>query len=154
MKKIIGALTICVLFFTGCDSNAYQNVDKDMKKQSKIEIYSIQNDELLESIDNQETIKQLLEVDHWETVNSLPDDLIPEYKLLIYQEKTLLYGQNPNEESDYELVATITTFQNSSYVEEVIPSDVVKNMIIPEDAMTFYYSWSNDTIEQFHGLFK
>lgn len=168
MKKIMGALIICVLLFTGCNSVVPQNGDtnsisssatpqgenENVKKLSKIEIYSIQSDILMQTIDNQDTINRLLETEYWEEIDGLPDDLIPEYKLLVYQEKTLLLGQDPNEERDYELIETITTFQNSSYIEEVISSKVVKNTIISENALTFYYSLPDDIVKQLQELIE
>lgn len=108
----------------------------------------------MQSIDNQDTINRLLETEYWEEIDGLPDDLIPEYKLLVYQEKTLLLGQDPNEERDYELIETITTFQNSSYIEEVISSEVVKNSIVPENALAFYYSLPDDIVKQLQELIE
>lgn len=168
MKKIMGALIICVLLFTGCNSVMSQNGDtnsnassatpqgenENLKKQSKIEIYSIQNAKLMQNIDNQDTINRLLEMEHWEEIDGLPDDLIPEYRLLVYQEKTLLLGQDPDEEREYELIETITTFQNSSYIEEVISSEVVKNTKIPENTLTFYYSLPDETVNQLQELIE
>ena len=63
------------------------------------------------TIDNQNTINQMLDLSDWEEAEWLPDDLISEYKLLVYQEKTLLYGQESNEERDYELIETLITYQ-------------------------------------------
>ncbi|WP_337484981.1 hypothetical protein, partial [Porcipelethomonas sp.] len=65
-------------------------------------------------------------------------------------EKTMLWGQDPDKDREYELIATITTFLDSSYIEEVISSDVVKNMKIPEYAMTFYYIMPDKIMETLH----
>lgn len=56
-----------------------------MKKQSKIEIYSVQDETLLKTIDDQDTINDLLETNNWEEAKTVSDSLVPEYKLLIYQ---------------------------------------------------------------------
>ena len=117
-----------------------------MEKKSRIEIISIQ-DELLSTKDNEDTINNLLNNNDWSEVNELPEGLTPEYKLLVYQEKTLLAGQDPNEERDYELIETIIIFEDSPYVIEVISSEVVKNMILPSDVLTFYYELPDSTIE-------
>lgn len=77
---------------------------------------------------------------------------MPEYILLIYQEKTLLLGQDPAEKRDYELVETIITFQNSPYIKEVISSEVIKGAIIPENIMTFYYVMPDDTVKELYKL--
>lgn len=152
MKKIIVSVMIFALFLTGCSFNAPQNSNEDMKKQSKIEIYSVQDDTLLKTIDNQDMINILLETDNWQETEEISDDVVPEYKLLIYQEKTLLLGQDPSVKRDYELIETIITFQNSPYIEEVISSDVIKSTVIPENVMTFYYIMPDATVEKLHEL--
>lgn len=154
MKKFIGIFMSFVLFFTGCASAISYDENESVKKQSRIEVYSVQNDEFLKRIDDQEMIIDFLKTDNWEYVNNLPDNLVPEHKLLVYQEKTLLFGQDPNEEREYELIETIITFQNSSYVEDIISSDVVKNMSIPQDVLTFYCSLSDDSTEQLNKLLE
>ena len=67
--------------------------------------------------------------------------------MVVYLEKTLLAGQETNEERDYELIETIIIFEDSPYVIEVISSEVVKNMILPSDVLTFYYELPDSTIE-------
>lgn len=142
---------IFVLVLTGCSSNTPQNSNEDMKKQSKIEIYSVQEDKLLKTIDNQDMVNILLETDKWEETEAVSDDMVPEYKLLIYQEKTLLLGQDPAKKRDYELIETIITFQNSPYIKEVISSDVMSK-VIPENVMTFYYIMPDSTVEKLQEL--
>lgn len=94
----------------------------------------------------------MLDTSSWETLESVSDDLTPEYILLVYQEKTLLAGQDPSEEREYELIETIITFQDSPYIKEMISNTVIKNMIIPEDALTFYYSMPDDIHKEFSDL--
>lgn len=108
MKKIIGVLMILTLLLVGCSHNVPQQDNE--KKQSRIEIYSSQDDVLLQTIEEQETVNKLLDTSSWETLESVSDDLIPEYVWLVYQEKTLLAGQDPSEEREYELIETIITF--------------------------------------------
>lgn len=152
MKKIVWAVIILVLFLTGCSSKASQNNNEEVKKQIKIEIHSISDNKLLKTIDNQDTVIILSETYNWKEVEEQTDDLVPEYKLLVYQEKTLLFGQDPNEKRDYELIETIKTFQNSSYIEDIISNDVIKGSTIPENAMVSHYVMPDDTIKKLHEL--
>lgn len=94
----------------------------------------------------------MLDTSSWETLESVSDDLIPEYVWLVYQEKTLLAGQDPSEEREYELIETIITFQDIPYIKQIISSTVIKNMIIPEDVLTFYYSMPDDIQKEFSTL--
>ena len=150
MKKIIGVLIILTLLLVGCSHNVPQQDNE--KKQSRIEIYSAQDDVLLQTIEEQEIVNKLLDTSSWETLESVSDDLIPEYIWLVYQEKTLLAGQDPSEEREYELIETIITFQDSPYIKQIISSTVIKNMIIPEDVLTFYYSMPDDIQKEFSTL--
>ena len=150
MKKIIGVLIILTLLLVGCSHNVSQQDNE--KKQSRIEIYSAQDDVLLQTIEEQETVNKLLDTSSWETLESVSDDLIPEYIWLVYQEKTLLAGQDPSEEREYELIETIITFQDSPYIKQIISSTVIKNMIISEDVLTFYYSMPDDIQKEFSTL--
>ena len=150
MKKIIGVLIILTLLLVGCSHNVPQQDNE--KKQSRIEIYSAQDDVLLQTIEEQETVNKLLDTSSWETLESVSEDLIPEYIWLVYQEKTLLAGQDPSEEREYELIETIITFQDSPYIKQIISSTVIKNMIIPEDVLTFYYSMPDDIQKEFSTL--
>ena len=155
MKKLMGILTIFSLCFTGCNSSLSQNENENNKKKSKIEIYSVENGEdiFVKSIDNQETINEFLNTENWKSEDNLSEDLIPDYKLFVYQEKTLTLGQDPNEEREYELIETITTFKDSSYIQDVISDNVITTIAVPEDALIFYYSWYDDTMKQFHEFF-
>ena len=150
MKKIIGVLMILTLLLVGCSHNVPQQDNE--KKQSRIEIYSAQDDVLLQTIEEQEAVNKLLDTSSWETLESVSDDLIPEYIWLVYQEKTLLAGQDPSEEREYELIETIITFQDSPYIKQIISSTVIKNMIISEDVLTFYYSMPDDIQKEFSTL--
>lgn len=154
MKKIIGVLIIGALLFTGCSSNVPPNNKEDVKKQSKIEVYSAEEDKLLITIDDQDTVNKLVETYNWESIENFSNDLIPEYKLVVYQEKTLLFGQDPDKERGYELIETMITFKNSPYVREVISSDVIKNMIIPDDALSSCYVMPDEIIGKLHELLK
>lgn len=141
-------MAIVFMLLVGCSYNVPQDESMGYKKQSRIEIYS--DEKLLKTIVDQNIVNELFSTDNWESKSELPNELIPEYQLLVYQEKTILWGQDPDEEREYELIATITTFLESSYIEEVISSDVVKNMKIPEYAMTFYYVMPDKIMDKLH----
>ncbi len=149
MKRIITILIACMFCLAGCAGGTGDGA----KKKSRIEIFSI-DDELLSTIDDGDTINNLLNNNDWSEANELPDGLTPEYKLLVYREKTLLAGQNPDDEREYELIETIITFKDSPYVIEAISSEVVKNMIIPSDVLTFYYELPNGTVENIINAIK
>ena len=154
MKKLISVSVIFVLFLTGCGNSVSNYNNEETKKKSKIEVYSVQDDAHLTTIDNQNTINQVLDVSNWEEIEQLPGDLKPDYKMLVYQEKTLLYGQDSDEEREYELVETLITYQDSPYIQEIISNDVIHNMIIPENVMTFYYVMPDERQKELEQIIK
>lgn len=83
----------------------------------------------------------------WTPLDFLPDDLTPKYRLAVYQEKTLLAGQNPDTSREYELIATILTYADSDYIRLTITEDVVKNMKLPECLLTFYSRMSAEAAD-------
>ena len=85
MKKLIGILTIFSLCFTGCNSGAFCKT-----KERKTEIYSIENNEEIfeESINNDMAMHFSIFYPNLE--DSLPDSLVPERKLYVYQKRIFL----------------------------------------------------------------
>lgn len=157
-QKLLRIMLLCCAFclalLAGCGADTNSAESEDQTKQTRVEIYSAQDDELLTSIENQETIDELLQTYNWDTRNALPDDLVEEYKIVVYQETTLLWGQNPDDEREYELIETITTFQDSEYVKEVIAGDVIKNMDVPEEVLTSYYVMPDEAVKELHLLVR
>lgn len=149
MKKIIGMGMFLVIFLTACGHQQMQESYHNEKKQSKIEIYSVQDGELLQIIEEQDAINDLLDMSDWKELESISADLVPEYMLLVYQEKTLLAGQGPEEDREFELIETVITYENSLCVTEIISNTVIKNMIIPESALIFHYMMSEDISDYF-----
>lgn len=145
MKKALHeflALIAVIFVFAGCSANESESVN-GKEKQCRIEIISADNNQLLAVIDDQKTIKSLLNFDKWEETEQSTEVLVPEYNLAVYQEKTLLYGQDPDEEREYEIIEQITTYKNSSYTEVAISGNVIKGLKIPEEFLTLYYTMAD-----------
>lgn len=163
MRKIMLLITIgVVLCLTGCSfikpndtlDTLPSTQQENATKSCKLEVLSVQEDTLLKTIDDQDAVSKFLQTDEWKEVDKLPQDLVPEFKLDIYQEKTRLAGQDPNTEREYESIVNITTFRDSSYVEERISADMVKNVKIPDEFLTFYYNIPDDIIHELRQLLQ
>lgn len=138
-KRMMFFIGFSLLFVTGCGNPVSQD-ENSLEKESRIAIYSAADDVLLKTIEDQDTIIRLLDSGSWTLLERAPDDLIPEYRMLVYQEKTLLAGQSPDEEREYEWIETVTTYANSSCITEQFASSVIQGKILPEDVLTFYYT--------------
>lgn len=126
MKKLIGILIIFSLCFICCNSGTFRK-----NKERKTEIYSIENNEEIfeESINNDMAMYCSIFYPHLE--ERLPDNLLPERKLYIYQKKNFF-------EEKYELIEIITTFQHDGYIK--------KEIVSSKDTQVFYYSLGDNII--------
>lgn len=148
MKKILSyGMILCLLLLAGCGINSKETETEETEKKCKIEVQAAEEDTLLQTIEDQNTVNKLLDMEQWEEAENLPEDLTPEYKLVVYQEKTVLLGQDPDAERDYEIIETLITYEDSPYVTEFISSDVIKNMEISEEYLTFNYTMPDDVID-------
>ena len=126
MKKLIGILLIFSFCFTGCNSNTFRK-----NKEQKTEIYSIENnEEIFEETINHD-MAMYYSIFYPNLEESLPDNLLPEKKLYIYQKKNF-FGEK------YELMEIITMFQHDGYIK--------KEIVSSKDPQVFYYSLSDNII--------
>jgi len=137
MKKILLGLAACLLLLASCGKSPSESASKADTKQLKAEVYSAQDNTLLKTITDQELLSDLNDFSDWDGGDSPSEGLAPEYTLLVYQEKTLLAGQDPDAEREYELIETLTTYQDSRYMTAAISPDAVKSVPLPEDLLTF-----------------
>lgn len=153
MKKILSyGMILCLLLLAGCGINSKETETEETEKKCKIEVQAAEEDTLLQTIEDQNTVNELLDMEQWEEAESLPEDLTPEYKLVVYQEETILLGQDPDEERDYEIIETLITYEDSPYVTEIISSDVIKNMEISEEYLTFNYIMPDEEVDALHNI--
>ncbi len=145
MKKILFGLAACLLLLASCGKSPPEASSEPDTKQSKAEVYSAQDNVLLKTITDQELLSDLNDFSGWDGEEDPPEDLTPEYTLLVYQEKTLLAGQDPDEEREYELIETLTTYQDSRYITVAISPDAVNGMDLPEDLLTFCFKMPEET---------
>ena len=134
MKRIL-CIFLALMLLTACGSHA--------PKKAKTEILFAADGSLLATLDDAETVSMLINTDSWETLEALPDGLTPEYKLLTYQERTLLFGQDPEAERGYDLVVTMITYLDSACVElrfsDGAVGDVFDGVGIPGEILTNYF---------------
>lgn len=120
------------------------------KKAIRIEVLSAQDKTLLATITDQDFIDELSGSYDWTFQETITEELVPEYTLAVYQEKTRLLGQDADEEVEFECIETWTIYKDSPYIQMTISSDVVKNSLfsyISQDILTFYYVMPDDFLD-------
>lgn len=141
MKKALllllaGVLVAC----TGCAHTAAKE-----PKACKVEVYS-DGGELLKTIDDQETIELLTPTEDWADAEAPQPEPAAQYELVVWQEKTLLAGEDPEGEREYEVILNLTLYQDSPLVKTVISPQAVKNMRLSEEMLTAYYTLPDETL--------
>lgn len=139
MKRLFVLFIGFAMIFCGCNINVNIEQSDELQKSCKIEIRSFKEHSLIATIDKQEIVNQFLATDDWEAVDGIPKELTPQYRLVVYQEKTLLKGQDPDEEREFEIIERITTYQDSLYMQVSVNPDVIKNSKMPQEFLTFNY---------------
>lgn len=152
MKKILALFFVLAFIFTGCNVVDEIEQKEELHKLCKIKVLTAEENTLLATIDDQKIVDQFLDTNEWTATNEISKELTPQYKLVVYQEKTLLRDQDPNEKREYELIETITTYQDSSYMQVAINPDVIKNGKVPSEFLTFYYLAPDEIIKDLQQL--
>ena len=159
MKKCWIALTLtAALLLAGChaaeEGSPTSQGQEEAAKACKMEVLSAQDGSLLATVTDQEAIGALAELEEWKEAEKPPEGLSAQYRLFFYQEKTLLLGQDPDAEREYEPILRLTTYQDSPYVELVLSGELIKNIRLPESSLTFCYEASDGFREQLEKLLQ
>lgn len=150
MKKILLLIALgIVLSVSGCSKESTEETTEaaDVKK-CRLDIYSADDSsKVLLTIDDQETVNKLLDMSKWEReTTDVPQNMTGKYGIVVWQEKVLPEGQKTDEENEYEMIETITTFEGNSFIELVYSQNAVRNAI-PISNIAFYYSVPDEFLE-------
>lgn len=139
MKKMIALLlTAAVLLLSGCGVIPLQSALETPSKAHKIEILSADGT-LLQTLEDPETVDAYLDLSDWEEASAPPGDAIKELELAVYQEATLLAGQDPVEPKEFVNIMRVTLYQGTNCVEAQIMGSAIPGAKIPDEFLTFYY---------------
>ena len=139
MKKAIAPLLTAIIFLLpGCGVFQFQPAPEPSSKACRIEVLSADGT-LLQTIEDSETARAILDCSDWEAA-APPGEAVKELELAVYQEATLLAGQDPAEEREFVNIMRITMFQGTNCVEARIMGGAVPGAGILEEFLTFYYA--------------
>lgn len=151
LKRYIEAVILLLcLFLAGCSP------DNPSGKLCRIEFLSAGTEEVLKTLDKQtqEQVFSLLQVDEWEETDKPEGELTPEYKILVYQEKTpalLSFLPFFSSGSDYIQILEFTMYKDSQYVLEHIDTDeIINNSFIPNISVSSYYAVSGEILKDIY----
>lgn len=150
----------------GCSAKSNQENDSQENHQSlaRVEIYTGDEETLLKTIEDKDLLKQFNEkiaLDDWldmdtkdlssstESKKSSESDsaAVPEYFFVLYKPAVAKISDGSPER-----ILEITTFQDSNVVKMQIPSQVIKNLPVPEDYLTFHPQLPEKTLSYLRSL--
>lgn len=160
-KKIymkIGMLLMFVLCFcAGCSAGQERKYTlEELDNLAEIKIYSAENNELIKSISDEETLYQynqcllLDDSDIEERQDELEKDLEgakEQYYLISYKYPVARFGEKELEEN-----TTITLYEDTNIIKMTVAEESIKAFSIPEEFLIFYYELSEEEMNFYHSL--
>ena len=131
MKGFLAVL-VSLFFLAGC---AGQMEDSSGGKEIRVQVLNPGDGVLLGELDEETTEDLFLGLTDWEETEPQSQGQ-EEYELVFLQEKTLLLGEDPEGEREYEEIARLTFYRDSDAVQWVISSQAVKNLPLPEEGLS------------------
>lgn len=161
MKKLwMAALLGLILALSGCGGEKAEDAgeaDAVEEGQYKIEIFTAESTAVpVNTTEDPAVIQKLLESPEWERTTEVPDGLVPEFGLRIWEKIEVNYNNRTeeSEEPEYEVIETITTFKDTDYIERVYSSNAVKGANIPVSVAAFYYKVPQEFLDTVKELAK
>lgn len=152
-NRIARSVIVCVLvsaLLTGCDSAADGGYTREeLNNLARIELYEAESGTLLKTIEDEETLYRYcregaaLE----DAYASEAEDALKEtaeaagasYYVEFYQYPAAKFGSKTPKK-----IMTITLYRDTNIAKMVAESEVIKNMALPEELLTFYYEMSEE----------
>lgn len=145
MRKIIAFIALGIMLtISGCSNNKTEETTAAAVTvedgEYRLDIYSADDiSKVLVSVEDGETVQKLIESPEWKEVAEKPEDLVPEYGIIVWQKKKVNYKQSSDAAPEYNTIEAITTFKDSNYIERVYSQNAVKGANIPISSTAFYY---------------
>ena len=126
-------------------------------KLCQIEFESAATQEVLTTLD-QQTQKQalsVLQIDDWEMAPKPEEELVPEYNIVIYQERTptllslipFIKAEEEARGEGYIRILEFTTYKDSNYIlQNIETEDFAEESMIPNFSIPIYYKVSDEII--------
>lgn len=138
--RLLLLLSACMLLgaymLTGCAG--------EREKLCRIEIHKGDStDVILLEQQSQADTAAFFDEDQWTECELSDENLVPEYRIELYQESTPSVVRRQKEDS-YEKITEYTTYEDSDIVKVTISGELIKNIQISEEYLTLYYRGSED----------
>lgn len=159
---IIISIIVILLLFIGILFSIFAKEDNSVNNSNnnlaKIEIYSIQNNELIKTINSENILQNYNRLslfneedieENQEELKTKVKELEEEYTFISYKFPVAKLGNR-----ELEKIMTITLYKDSNIVKTIIDNNSVKSFSLPEKFLTFYYNISNEDLEFLYSLIE
>lgn len=122
-------------------------------KLCKVEFLDAGTEKVLKTLEkqSQDEVFSLFQIDDWKEAEKPEDELTPEYKILVYQEKTpalLSFLPVFNNGDNYIQILEFTTYKDSPYILQNIDTDeILNNSLIPSISISSCYEVSDEILK-------
>ena len=160
-KKIYITITILLVLglciFAGCSTQQERKYTiEDLDNLAEIRIYSAENNELINTISDEEQLYQYNHCSFWddsdiiERQSELKKDLEgakEQYYLISYKYPVARFGKKELEKN-----ITITLYEDTSIIKMTVAEESIKGFSVPEDFLIFYYEISEEDMNFYRSL--
>jgi len=156
-RSIILYLTALTVFLcTGCGSSrSREYTEEELGGFVKIEVYSAGDGELLNTVEDEESIYQFNHIsvgdygseEHQEELKEKQQEEEARYLFAAYKSPAAKIGGKEPEK-----VFTLTVYENSNIVKMQVSEGSIKNMSLPEEFLTFYYEIPEEDLEFYYSM--
>lgn len=150
---LVFGLCICA----GCSARQGRNYTiEDLDNLAEIRIYSAENNELINTISDEEQLYQYNQCslfddsDIIERQDELKTDLEgakEQYYLVSYKYPVARFGPKELEEN-----ITITLYEDANIIKMTLAGESIKGFYVPEEFLTFYYEVSEEDMNFYRSL--
>lgn len=147
MKNAFGIILLSMLcFLTGCGS--------ETEKMCRIEIQGADNT-YVAALDQQTQadVDSFFDEDQWIECEDVGENLVPEYVISLYQEKTHTLISTEKEDT-YEKIMEYTIYKDSDIVKMTVSQDAIKSGLIAEEDLTMYCMGSEKFFTSINNVVK
>ncbi|QUH19967.1 hypothetical protein [Alkaliphilus sp. B6464] len=154
-KKIIITIALSLItILSGCSigttTNDKEYTSQDLQRLSCIEVYSAEDNVLINTIEDSEVLFQFNELDSevsgfagkGKEIEKMLEDSIPMYKIVIYKTPAATYN-----DGKLEKIVTITTYKDINMIKTEVSAETIKSFSVPSKYLTFYEDITDEKME-------
>lgn len=137
-------LIACLL--TGCGNKTEKMCRIEIRNENGADVITLEQQ-------SQTAVGDFFDEDEWTECENLDENLVPEYVIELYQEKTSTRVKTDKANS-YEKIMEYTTYTDTDIVKVAISKDIIKSGGVSEENLTFYYKGSEHFFSALNNILK